>query len=179
MSSIEYSFTILSVGDISMEVEYSHPTHGSMLVGVRRPKVGETVEQVVAEFSPALWWAEREAEFIPVTTGIRGNGATQIAPDPVPEPTEEELLAAWRQAAVCSAFQFRYTLQVWGLFDQAQAIVIQVGEPLVTAFEYAVEVRRMSPSILSVFGMITMPGGNPPTEEDLDRFWSEAMAVEV
>lgn len=178
MPTIDYTYTILEVNDRSMTVEYTHPTHGPMQVGVRRPKVGETLEAVIDEFSPVIWWLEQSAEFAPVQVGVAGAGATVLPEAPAPLTPEEEL-ALWRQSAVCSAFQFRYTLQAWGLMAQVQQIVAQVGEPLVTAFEYAIEVRRLSPSILSVFGMLTMPGGGAPTEADLDRFWTEAMAVEV
>lgn len=178
MTTISYTYTILAVRDRTMDVEYSNPDFGKMLVGVRRPKVGETVDQVVAEYSPAAWWAEQAATFEEITAGATGTGET-VFPEPPAPLTPEQELALWREGAVASAFQFRYTLQAWGLFEQAQAIVNQVGEPLVTAFEYAVEVRRMSPAILNVFGLIVMPDGNQPTDADLDRFWIEAMAVEV
>lgn len=178
MTTISYTYTILSVQDRTMDVEYANPVHGTMLVGVRKPKVGETVEQVVAEYSPAVWWAEAAATFEQVAVGVTGTGETLFPEPPIPLTPAQEL-EIWREGAVASAFQFRYTLHAWGLFQQAQAIVTQVGEPLVMAFEYAIEVRRMSPSILSVFGNIIMPNGNPPTVEDLDRFWTEAMAVQV
>jgi hypothetical protein len=178
MTTIPYTYQILNVGPRSMEVAYSNPTHGVVHVGVRRPKVGETTEDVIAEYSPAAYWLEQAEQLAEVEAGATGAGET-VFPDPPAPLTPEEELAIWRESAVASAFQFRYTLQQWGLFDQAQAIVNQVGEPLVTAFEYAIEVRRMSPSILGVFNLIVMPDGNPPSDADLDQFWTEAMMVEV
>jgi hypothetical protein len=173
MTTISYTYTILAVHERTMEVEYTNPEHGTMLVGVRRPKVGETVDQVVAEYSPAAWWAEQAAIFEDVPVGATGQGAT-VFPEPQPEPTPEEALAIWRDNAVISQLQAHYTLKVWGLYDQVAELVAVVGDPLALAFERATEWRRSSPAILTMFENITLADGSTPTPEVVDQFFAEA-----
>ncbi|HEV8033942.1 hypothetical protein [Yoonia sp.] len=175
MTTISYTYTILAVHNRTMDVGYSNPDHGKMLVGVRRPKVGETVDQVVAEYSPAAWWAEQAATFEDVPVGATGQGATVFpTTEPEPEPTPEEALAIWRENAVISQLQAHYTLKVWGLHDQVAALVAAVGDPLALAFERATEWRRNSTAILTMFENITLADGSTPTPEDVDRFFAEA-----
>jgi hypothetical protein len=174
MSTIEYTYTILAVHDRTMDVEYANPEHGAMLVGVRKPKLGESLEQVIAEYSPVLWWAEQAATFVDVTVGITGSGATALYPEPAPEPTPEEALAIWRNTAKISQLQAHHTLKVWGLYAQVQTLVQSVGDPLELAFERASEWRRNSPSILAMFENIALADGSTPTPEIVDQFFTEA-----
>jgi hypothetical protein len=180
MSTITYTYKILAVHDRTMEVEYSNPEHGTMLVGVRRPKRGETTEQVIAEYSPALWWAEQAAVFEDVPVGISGEGET-ILPEAIPKPelTPEDALAIWRDNVVISQLQAHYMLKVWGLYDQVQTLVQSVGDPLELAFERASEWRRNSPSILAMFENITLSNGSTPTPEVVDQFFAEAEGFEL
>lgn len=173
MTTINYTYIVTAVHERTMEVQYTHPIHGTLVVGARRPKVGETVEQVVAEYSPAAWWLEQEAEFAPVEAGITGEGATEF-PEPPAELTPEEALELWRARATISQLQAHYTLKVWGLYEQVVDLVTAVGDPLELAFHRATEWRRNSLSINELFGTLTMPGGEAPSPEDVDRFFQEA-----
>jgi hypothetical protein len=175
MTTINYTYTIQAVHDRTMEVEYSNPDHGKMLVGVRRPKVGETVDQVIAEYSPAAWWAEQAATFEDVPVGVTGQGATVFpSVEPEPKPTPEEALAIWRDSTTISQFQAHYMLKVWGLYDQVAAMVAAVGDPLELAFQREARWRRNSPAILAMFENITLADGNIPTPEVVDQFFVEA-----
>jgi len=97
-----------------------NPDHGTMLVGVRRPKRGETTEQVIAEYSPALWWAETGRSVLrtfPSASPGRVRPYCRRA-IPKPEPHPEDALAIWRENVVISQLQAHYMLKVWGLYDQ-------------------------------------------------------------
>lgn len=176
MTTISYTYKILAVHDRTMDVEYANPDHGTLLVGVRRPKVGETVDQVIAEYSPVLWWAEQSAVFEDVSVGLAGEGAVDIveASPTEPETTREELMAMWRETVTISQLQAHYTLKVWGLYDQVQTLVRAVGDPLELAFERAGEWRRNSAAILAMFENITLEDGSVPTPEMVDQFFMEA-----
>ena len=178
MPTVDYTYEIIAVTDRTMEIQYTHPTHGTTLVGARRPKTGEAVADVVAEYSPAAWWLEQEAELAPVTVGASGAGQT-IFPEAPPPPTPEEALALWRESAVISQLQAHHTLKVWGLYDQVVALVTAAGDPLLLAFERAVEWRRNSPTISTLFTNLTMPDGSAPTAEVVDAFFTEAAGFEV
>lgn len=158
-----------------MDVQYSNPEHGDMIVGVRLPYEGEVLADVIDQFSPAFFWAEQRREVQPITVGSTGTGETEVEPEVV-ELTPEEMLELWRENAVISQLQAHYTLKVWGLYEQVKTLVTNVGDPLELAFERAAEWRRNSPSIQALFANIQMPDGNPPTPEDVDRFFIEAGA---
>jgi len=175
MTKISYTYTILAVHSRTMDVEYSSSDHGKMLVGVRRPKVGETLEQVIAEYSPAVWWVEQASVFAEVPVGVTGQGATVFPTvQTEPELTPEEELALWRNTATISQFQAYYMLKVWGLYDQVAALVAAVGDPLELAFQREARWRRNSPAILAMFENITLADGNIPTPEVVDQFFVEA-----
>jgi hypothetical protein len=178
MTKIPYTYEILSVSGRSMEVRYENPDHGVMHVGVRIPYEGEDLEAVIDQFSPALLWAEQSRPVQEVTVGMTGTGETVVSVDPE-DFTPEELLEMWRESATISQFQAHYTLKVWGLYDQVVVLVEAMGDPLELAFQRASEWRRNSPAILSLFSNLTMPTGNAPTPEDVDRFFIEAASFTV
>lgn len=178
MTTIPYTYTIVGEGPRSIDVEYSSPGHTTITIGVRKPRTGETLERVIAEFSPIMWWLEQAATFEPVEVGVQGSGEITIPDAPI-ELTPEEQLAAWRQSTVISQFQAHYTLKVWGLYEQVQALVASVGDPLELAFQRATEWRRNSEAILTLFNMLTLADGSTPTVEDVDRFFTEAGGYEV
>lgn len=110
MTIIDYDYEILSVGENSMEVKYTNPAYGSMIVGTRRPLVGEDIDQVVAEASPAVGWNLLTIPKAEVVIGKVGKGSTRVSPDPVVEPTPEESLAIERRNMHCSAMQGKLVL---------------------------------------------------------------------
>lgn len=180
MTTISYTYTILAVHDRTMDVEYSNPDFGKMLVGVRRPKIGEAVGQVIAEYSPAAWWAEQAATFEDVPVGVTGHGATVFpTTEPEPEPTPEEALAIWRDHAVISQLQAHYTLKVWGIYEQVAGIVAVVGDPLALVFSLATEWHRNNAAVLAMFEGTTLADGSSPSPEDVDRFFEEAAGFNI
>jgi len=173
MTTIPYTYQIVAVGPMSMEVVYTNPTYGSMHVGARLPFDGETVEEVIAQSSPAAWWRDQARAKITPTVGTEGSGATVLNTLPE-EMTPEETLALWRSQIVISKLQAHQTLDDWGLYQQVVDFVALIGNPVERAFYDAIEWRRNSPTIEALFSNITMPNGNPPTPEDVDQFFNEA-----
>lgn len=178
MSVIEYNYTVEAVLERTVVLLYSHPTFGQMEVHARRPKVGETIDQIAEEYSPAAWWREQSAEFAPITPGVQGSGAVTF-PEPLPPLTEGEALALWRNTVAISQLQAHHTLRTWGLYEQVQGLVAVVGAPLDLAFDRAIEWRRNSPTITSLFTNLTMPDGSNPTPEVVDAFFREALEFEL
>lgn len=73
--SIKYTYTILSIDDggRSMQVRYEAEGYQTMIVGVRLPFVGESLEQVIDQFSPVNYWIAMTAPVVIPEIGITGN----------------------------------------------------------------------------------------------------------
>lgn len=180
MTRIPYTYEIVAVGENTMDVLYSNPVHGTVLVGVRIPYAGESKETVIQSFSPAHWWAEQLRPKQAIGVGERGVAELYIPePESPPEYTEAELLDMWRNSVAISKLQAIRTLKTWGLYDQVVALVEAVGDPLKDAFDHAQEWRRNSPSITGMFSYLTMPNDEPVTESELDQFFREALEFEA
>jgi len=87
-----YTYEIISVDETarSMEVLYSHATHGSILVGVRLPFVNEDLEVVIQEFAPLGYWRNLEA---PVATPAVGAAGELSEVESIPPSLEEQVRA--------------------------------------------------------------------------------------
>lgn len=72
-------------------------------------------------------------------------------PEPDPEPTEDELLAAEREAMVVSRFQAKAALLMTGLLPAAELAVTSSGSAMIQlAWAEAIEWRRLSPTIAAL-----------------------------
>lgn len=83
LDKIPYTYKVLEVQDWSMTVEYSNPTYGTMLVGVRLPRGNETLESVIDAANPTIYWRESEAPLVPVNVGDEGSGEAIAYPTSV------------------------------------------------------------------------------------------------
>ena len=88
--SIEYTYEIVSV-DVQarcMEIIYTATNHPTMRIGARLPYEGETLESVIAVFSPVRYWEELQSPVIVPQVGQTGviTPVVPQAPQPV-EPT--------------------------------------------------------------------------------------------
>lgn len=173
MTKIPYTYEIVGANQFGMDVRFSNPEHGEMVVGVRLPYEGENLNDVIDQFSPALYWAELSRPKQTIAIGTTGTGETMVSPE-APELSPEEDKALWREHAVISQLQAHYTLKRWGLYDQVLDLVTAVGDPLEIAFHRAGEWRRASPSIEAMFDNITMPDGTTPTPDVVDQFFIDA-----
>lgn len=80
MSKMEYTYEVLSVGEESMDVRYENPEMGGIVVGVRLPFEGESLDAVIDQFSPAYRWAQKKRRKASVSAGVKGTGQVLIEP---------------------------------------------------------------------------------------------------
>lgn len=75
--SIEYTYQIVNVDEAArcMEIVYSADGHQTMHIGARLPYVGETLEAVVAMYSPVAYWEEKARPVVLPQVGASGTVA--------------------------------------------------------------------------------------------------------
>lgn len=92
---IEYSYQIVRVDEAArvMEVVYSATGRQTMHIGARLPYVGESLEDVVAMYSPVRYWEEQELTVVIPEVGTSGT----LVSMPPPPPIIPEVVAAENQ----------------------------------------------------------------------------------
>lgn len=77
--SIEYTYEIISVDPAArcMEIVYSSDGRQTLHIGARLPFEGESLESVVAMYSPVSYWLEQEMAVVVPQVGAVGT----IAPE--------------------------------------------------------------------------------------------------
>ena len=111
----------------------------------------------------------------PAISGWSG-GEYSLAPVPevtAPEPTPEDVLAAEREAMVCSRFQAKAALHLAGLLPQVEAAIANADPLTQLAWAEAVEYSRHSPAILALAGVLEL------TDEQVDDLFRAAMQIEA
>lgn len=95
--SIEYTYEIAAVNAQArcMEVVYRASGHPEQRIGTRLPYEGETLESVIAAYSPVGYWESLQAS---VTTPAVGASGT-ISPPSTPSQEEVAIRQMWEQAA--------------------------------------------------------------------------------
>lgn len=103
MNDITYNYEIISVDEVSrsMIVLYTSETYGTMQVGARLPFEGETLEQVIAMFSPVAEWRVRDIPVVVPQVGAGGQLTDAAPQEPESEPVmwSDEDQAAFDAAA--------------------------------------------------------------------------------
>ena len=105
--SIQYTYKIVNVDEAArcMEVVYTSEGHQTMHIGARLPYEGESLESVIAMYSPVALWLEQAATV--VVPNVGASGAMGAEPMQTLESTKAEKLA---QIA-----QWRYEREVSGV----------------------------------------------------------------
>lgn len=82
MTDITYTYEIVRVdpANKAMDIRYTSPQYGSVLVGARMPWEGETVEDIVRNFEPVRHWIEQTLGVVPVAAGQAGTVQVQTGP---------------------------------------------------------------------------------------------------
>lgn len=82
MTDITYTYEIVRVDPTNkvMDIQYTSPVHGSILVGARMPWEGETTEDIVRNFEPVRYWVEQTLNVAPVVEGAGGTIQVSTAP---------------------------------------------------------------------------------------------------
>lgn len=176
MTKIPYTYEVVAVSDQNIEVMFNNPDHGEMLVGVRRPFEGETLDEVVAQYSPAFWWEEKMKPLAEVAVGSRGQGETLTEPGVEPEPvfTPEEELQFERERMICSRLQGRLVLgeATCAVLD-AMAIDPETPWAIRQTILHAIEWQRTSQSMDELAYLL----GYEPLQ--MDNLFRVAMTLRV
>lgn len=85
MSNITYTYQVLNVGDRSMEVEYSADGFDPVVIGVPRPRAGESVEAMIQAYSPVAYWLDLIAPRAEVEVGVSGEVEVRTEPPSNPD----------------------------------------------------------------------------------------------
>jgi hypothetical protein len=100
----------------------------------------------------------------------------EAPPEP---PAPVETIEEWRSYTEVSQFQAHATLELWGLYGQAQALAETIGGLVQIGFQRASVWRRASPTVNSLFANLTMLDGSPVTAEVVDEFFRQAATIEL
>jgi len=82
--SIQYTYQVIKVDEEArcMEVVYSAEGHPTMHIGARLPYAGETLEEIIAMYSPVAYWEERQRQVLLPTVGATGTiNPAGVVPD--------------------------------------------------------------------------------------------------
>lgn len=126
----------------------------------------DAVRDAASQIEAGLMAAADHSEFVATVTSITW-------PDPDAKMTPEEELAAEREAMVCSAFQARAALAAAGLLDQVDTAILSAEPAAKIAWEYAIEFRRLSPTIVGLASTLSL------TDSQLDNLFRAAMQIEA
>lgn len=82
--SIEYTYEIVNVDETArcMEIVYSAEGHQTMHIGARLPYVGETLESIIAMYSPVIYWQEQTRPVVLPQVGSSGTVAPLFIEQP-------------------------------------------------------------------------------------------------
>ena len=96
MTTITYEITRVDPDAKAMDILYTSPEHGTMLVGARMPWEGETVEMIAAMYSPARNWVEQTLSVAPVSVGAGGEVQVSLSGAAATTMSKLELVRAMR-----------------------------------------------------------------------------------
>lgn len=86
MENITYAYRVMHVGDRSMEVEYSADGFDPVVVGMPRPREGNSVEAMIQAYSPVTYWLDLIAPRAEVEVGV--SGEVEVRTEPPSNPGE-------------------------------------------------------------------------------------------
>ena len=81
MTTITYTYEITRVDPDAkaMDILYTSPEYGTMLVGARMPWEGETVDMIANMYSPVRYWVEQTLAVASVSVGAAGEAAVSVS----------------------------------------------------------------------------------------------------
>ena len=92
--SIEYTYEVIKVDAAArcMEIIYTAAGHQTMNIGARLPFEGETLEDVVRQYSPVAYWQEQKRPLVVPNVGAKGS--LSLAQVVAPATVEDSVFAA-------------------------------------------------------------------------------------
>jgi hypothetical protein len=162
MTTISYTYEITRVDPDAkvMDILYTSPEHGTMLVGARMPWEGETVEGIVRMYSPVQNWVEQTLSVAPVEVGASGEVAVALggeASNPITV-SKLELVRAMRVTDHGEGFLWDTFKAQLALADEASqedwqlAAVIDDNDPVFVAVMTTIYGDEAAAKIAALFG---------------------------
>jgi hypothetical protein len=144
----------------AMDILYTSPEHGSLLVGARMPWEGETVEAIAEVFSPARYWLEKTLPVAQVSEGEAGElSATVVSDGSAPRLASKlDLVRAMRitehaDGLLWDAFKAQITLADEASQEDWQlSAVIAEDDPVYTAVLTTIYGDEAAARIAALFG---------------------------
>jgi hypothetical protein len=177
MKKIPYTYEILLVSDRSMEVKYENPDYGVLHVGVRLPYEGESIESVIEEYSPAVYWQELSMPVQTINPGITGSGETVLYDGSIEE-QEEIPIEERRKFMVVSRLQAKAIMYQYGILESVENTISQSDFVTQLAWKEAIQFRRLSPLVETLKTEISFPDGSTLTDEILDDMFIQAALID-
>lgn len=91
MTSIKYTYRVVAVGDRTMDVEFEAEGFAPVIIGVPKPREGESIDPIIQSYSPVAFWIDQITPRAEVVAGVSGVVEVQTAP-PAGPPTLADLL---------------------------------------------------------------------------------------
>jgi hypothetical protein len=164
MTTISYTYEITRVDPDAkaMDILYTSPEYGTMLVGARMPWEGETVEQIAAMYSPVRNWVEQTLSVASVAVGTGGAVALDLGGGEAARPTtmsKLELVRAMRVTDHGEGFLWDTFKAQLALADEASqedwqlAAVIDDNDPVFVAVMTTIYGDEAGAKIAALFGV--------------------------
>lgn len=80
MNNIKYTYRVVAVGDRTMDVEYEAEGFAPVIVGVPKPREGESIDPIIQSYSPVAFWIDQITPRAEVVAGVSGVVEVQTAP---------------------------------------------------------------------------------------------------
>ncbi len=129
-----YEITRVDADSKSMDIQYTSPEHGTVLVGARMPWDGETLKDIVKTFSPVRYWAEEVANVVAVAVGESGTIAEEAVEEmPNARTTSKLNLVRWMREIELEADKGN----LWAAF---KAVLETADENTVEDWQMAVDI---------------------------------------
>lgn len=163
MTTISYTYEITRVDPDAkvMDILYTSPEHGTMLVGARMPWEGETVDMIANMYSPVRNWVEQTLAVAPVAVGASGEVEVAIGGDasmPVAA-SKLDLVRAMRatdhvDGALWDAFKAQLSLADEASQEDWQiAAFIESTDPVFVAIMTTIYGDEAAARIATLFGL--------------------------
>lgn len=106
MNNIAYNYEIINVDTEARVTEIVYASEGRtpIHIGARLPYVGESLEAIIAMYSPTALWASQDAAVQTITAGIKGTHTPKVK---TPAEIQAEIDAAASDAAKANLTQLR------------------------------------------------------------------------
>jgi hypothetical protein len=149
MTTITYTYEITRVDPDAkaMDILYTSPEYGTMLVGARMPWEGETVDMIASMYSPVRNWVEQTLAVASVAVGAGGEVAISLGGEEAAAPTTKSKLDLVRAMRAIDHGEV-------SLWDTFKAQIALADEATQEDWQIAAELSDNDPVLVAVMTTI-------------------------